>query len=197
MKRIHSIHLRAAVSSGVLTLLGFIVTGFPSSAQPLPAGYSLTQPQPGVAIIKSDADSQGTLFNMKTTHQNAANLWAEKTLHVPQQALQGKTQARVRALMSLLDTSPGTEKVRLRESFELLVSGASATHLAKAASGWEVTLNRSIPNATLQLCAADGEAISEQTAGGTKVLLQAPKSGQPVYVKLLRGRHLVDATALP
>jgi hypothetical protein len=64
----------------------------------------------------------------------------------------------------------------------------------KTAGGWQVQLNRAVPDAAVALCGADGAELSRQTITGTKVLLNAPAKGDAVYVKLFSGKYLLDAT---
>jgi hypothetical protein len=65
--------------------------------------------------------------------------------------------------------------------------------VTKTAGGWQIELNRAVPNASVSLCDEDGAELSRQIMSGQKILLKAPEKGNVVYIKLFSGKYLLDA----
>jgi hypothetical protein len=80
--------------------------------------------QPNYVEFSSDNDSWGG-SSMGTSHQNNNEYWTEKTLTIPESALNGVKQARLRVFMTLQDNSAAGGKTAngLDEAFELVVNG--------------------------------------------------------------------------
>lgn len=120
-----SFHRFTAFSSRYIlaTLLFFAVAG--ASAQELPKGILVSEPQPGVTSIAADNGNWGG-DALGISHQNQDQYWTEKTLFIPAAALNGVREARLRIFMGLLDNSVNTPAIApngLSESFTITVNG--------------------------------------------------------------------------
>ncbi len=94
-------------------------------AQNTSDGTNISQLHPGVAMIAADSGNWGG-DAMGISHQNSENYRTEKTLFVPEGALDGVKEARLRVYLGLLDNSVNTPAIApngLSESFIVSVNG--------------------------------------------------------------------------